>query len=207
MLTVGLTGGIGCGKSTVAQRLREHGIPIIDADEITRDLVAPGSPLLERVVEAFGTQVLDAAGHLARRRLRDLVFHDQHARRCLEQILHPAVRNEIDVRIEALVSAPYCVVVVPLLVETEMDAMFDRLAVVDCAPELQVQRVCARDGCPQEQVMAIIASQAPRETRLAKATDVIENNAKLAQLLRDTDAFHARLLDQSKQQQRDSPAE
>ncbi len=206
MLTVGLTGGVGCGKSTVARRLREHGIPIIDADEITRELAAPGSPLLERIVEAFGSEVLDASGCLDRRHLRERVFQDPGARRRLEQILHPAVRREIETRIRALPPAPYCVVVVPLLVETGMDTLFDRVVVVDCTPELQVQRVCARDGCPEAQVQAIMASQAPRETRLSKATDVIENNGKLAQLLQDTDALHRRLLDQGRQQPGTSPA-
>lgn len=205
MLTVGLTGGVGCGKSTVARRLREHGVPIIDADEITRELVAPGSPLLERIVAAFGESVLDAAGRLDRRRLRERVFQDPEARRRLEQILHPAVRREIEARIRALDQASYCVVVVPLLVETGMDALFDRVVVIDCTPKLQVRRVCARDGCPETQVEAIIASQAPREARLARATDVIENNGKLAQLLRDTDTLHRRLLDQSSEPPNASP--
>ena len=193
MLIVGLTGGVGCGKTTVANSFKRYRIPTIDADEITRDLVVPGSPILQRIVTQFGQDILRADGHLDRRKLRQIVFNNPSKRQQLERLLHPEVRKQI-LRWINTQSAPYCLVVIPLLVESGMDTIVNRVLVVDCDAQTQIDRVVARDACSKEQVRAIMATQTSSEARLAKATDVIQNNDDLASLHAQVDTLHERFL-------------
>ena len=178
---VGLTGGIASGKSTVAEGFAARGVPVIDADQIARDVVKPGEPALDRVVEAFGADLLDGEGRLRRDRLREKVFADEALRRRLESILHPAIRAEMQRRIEAA-EGPYVIVMIPLLVEGGRLETVDRVLVVDVPEAVQVERVMARDGVPREQAESILAAQASREERLRHATDVIRNTAGVGAL-------------------------
>ena len=193
MLIVGLTGGIGSGKSTVAERFAARGVPCIDADQLTRDLVEPGEPLLERLVATFGEGILDAQGRLDRRRLRERVFADPVERRRLEALMHPAVYAAMRERIAAL-DAPYCLLVIPLLVETGAQSRVHRVLVVDVDEATQRARTAARDGVSPEQVDAILASQASRAERLAAADDVIDNGGDRDALEARVEALHHRYL-------------
>lgn len=194
MLNVGLTGGIGSGKTTVADRFKRFNVPFIDADVITRELVVPGSPALASIVQRFGETVLHQSGELDRRQLREIVFHDPRAKKDLEAILHPGVHKEIAERL-AGISAPYGLAVVPLLVETGMSDLFDRIIVVDCDEAEQIKRVMHRDACSEQHAQAVLLTQANRAARLAIATDVIHNGADLAQLDLAVKRLHYRLLE------------
>jgi dephospho-CoA kinase len=193
MLVVGLTGGIGSGKSAAAQRFADLGAPVIDTDRIAREIVEPGQPGLRRIEKTFGKEVLDEHGRLRREYLRRIVFHDPARRMQLESLLHPLIRDEALRRIEAL-DMPYCVVVVPLLVETDFTTLVDRVLVVDTPLTLQIERVANRDGLSEEEIRAILAAQTGREERLAAADDVIVNNRDLKHLERQVDALHEHYL-------------
>lgn len=175
MLVVGLTGGIGSGKTTVSRRFAALGVPVIDADLIARELVTPGSAILDQIVRRFGSGVLSDSGELDRSRLRELVFSNQPARRDLEAMLHPAVRQEIERR-TARLRAPYCILVIPLLVETGQLNMVHRVLVVDVPEAAQIGRTSARDRVSHQSVRSILAAQARRAQRLAAADDVIDNS-------------------------------
>lgn len=192
-LRVGLTGGIASGKTTVALRFRELGVPVIDADEIAHALVAPGQPGLARVVARFGADVLTADGLLDRRRLRNLIFDDSYMRKDLESILHPLIRSEMEV-CAAAAQGPYVVLAIPLLVEGGNSARVDRILVIDVDEDVQLQRVMARDTTTLEQARAIVAAQASRATRLKAADDVLTNHGSIAELRRAVDALHERYL-------------
>src|SRR5690606_24299131 len=172
MLIIGLTGGIGSGKSAVAERFAARGVPVLDADLIAREVVEPGTPGLAQVVEVFGPEVLDPQGRLDRARLGRRVFGAPERRRRLEASLHPLIYAEMRERVRRL-AAPYCILVIPLLIETGQTDLVDRVLVVDAPPELQYQRVAARDGRSPAEIEAILRAQASRETRLAAADDVI----------------------------------
>ena len=174
-LRIGLTGGIASGKSTVARLFEAHGVPVIDTDQIARDVVEPGQPALVAVVEAFGTGILAPDGRLDRPALRARVFADAGARQRLEAILHPAIRAEL-ARRSASAGGPYQVWVIPLLVEGGRIDQVDRVLVVDCPVEMQLERLVARDGGSESSAQAILAAQASREQRLAAADDVIVND-------------------------------
>lgn len=191
MLVVGLTGGVGSGKSTVARLFAELGVPVIDTDLLARELVEPGEPAFEEVVVAFGPEIVAEDGRLDRRRLRDMVFRNPQKRLQLEAILHPRIREAVRERIQAL-EAPYCLVAIPLLVETGQRDLVDRVLVIDAAPEVQLSRAATRDGVPEEQVRAIMASQASRAERLAAADDVIVNDGGVEQLRTCVTDLHAR---------------
>lgn len=193
MLRVGLTGGIACGKSAVAEAFARRGVPLIDTDLIAREVVEPGEPGLARVAEAFGPDILNADGSLNRAELRARVFADPERKRRLEAILHPLIRARTLERLRNA-EGPYAVVVVPLLVETDFDELVDRVLVVDCAPETQVERLVARDTGSRAEAARIIASQAPREARLARANDVLRNDGSLAELDRAVGELHERYL-------------
>lgn len=180
-LRIGLTGGIASGKTTAARCFAARGIPVIDADELARLVVEPGQPALEAVVREFGRCVLDAEGRLDRRGLRRTVFADPDRRRRLEQILHPAIRREMELR-AAAAAGPYVILAIPLLVEGGRATPVDRVLVVDCPPALQRERLLQRDGETPERVEAMLAAQATREQRLAAADDVIVNDGTLAEL-------------------------
>ncbi|MDX1252586.1 MAG: dephospho-CoA kinase [Gammaproteobacteria bacterium] len=196
MIRIGLTGGIGSGKSTVADCFAELGVAVIDADQIARELVEPGRPALDAIVDAFGRDILDGSGQLDRARLRALVFDNTTRRQQLETILHPLIRTEMRKRADALEAsgAPYAILCIPLLLETGQTDLADRILVVDAPEELRYQRVRARNGLPDSQIAAIIAAQVSREQRLAAADDIIVNDGDLPKLQRQVIAMHQRYL-------------
>ncbi|NNL99098.1 MAG: dephospho-CoA kinase, partial [Gammaproteobacteria bacterium] len=175
---VGITGGIGSGKSVVCDAFAGLGIPVFDADIAAREVVLPGSPLLDDVVAEFGANVLNADGELDRRALRDLVFSSDTRRRALERLLHPAIRARLAAQI-ARCESDYCLLCIPLLVEKGGYEDIERILVVDCDPALQRSRVAVRDNLTPDEVGAIMRTQATREQRLAAADDIIENNGDL----------------------------
>jgi dephospho-CoA kinase len=187
---VGLTGGIASGKSTVASLFEGLGATLVDTDVLAREVVAPGTALLAEIAAHFGASVLAADGSLDRRRLRDLVFADPAQRRWLEERTHPAIRRLTDARCEAA-SGPYCIVAIPLLVETRGAERFDRVLVVDCEPSLQVARLMARDAITREAAERMLAAQASREARLSVADDVIHNDGDVAELREQVARLHA----------------
>ena len=192
-LLIGLTGGIASGKSTVAQRFMDLGVPVIDADVAAREVVAPGKPGLQQVIDRFGSRVVGENGELDRRALREIVFSDPDARRDLEAILHPLIRAEMDRR-AAVAVGPYIVMAIPLLIEGGSRDRVDRILVVDVDEAVQLQRVMARDHCSAEQAQAILASQAPRAARLAAADDVLPNGGTVTELRQAVDALHQQYL-------------
>lgn len=189
MLTIGLTGGIGCGKSTVTQRFAALGAAIIDADVIGRELVAPETPALQAIAAHFGKSILNDDAQLNRKKLREIIFKDADERRWLEQLLHPLILEGINVRKKA-VTAPYCIVVIPLLLEKNVYQGIDRILVVDCEEYLQIQRVQQRDHLTVEQVKTILAAQAPRQEKLKVADDLIENSGNLENLSQQVEKLH-----------------
>jgi dephospho-CoA kinase len=191
MLRVGLTGGIASGKSQVAEMFAALGVPIVDTDRIAREVVAPGTPGLVAVHAAFGDAVLATDGSLDREKLRSLVFEDSAERRRLEAILHPLIRAATVTRLAAI-EAPYAVVVVPLLLETGFAALVDRILVVDCPPEMQVERVMHRDRVSRRSAESVLSAQIDRASRLDSADDVIDNGGTLEQTRAQVAALHAR---------------
>ena len=161
MFVVGLTGGIGSGKTTVADQFQELGIDIVDADEIAREVVLPGSEALTAIAEHFGPQLINQQGGLKRSELRKLVFADAAQRRWLEELLHPLIRNLMIARIDQSKS-PYCLLVSPLLIETSHSQLVSRILVVDVTPESQLHRTLARDGSDEKTIKAIMKSQSSR---------------------------------------------
>lgn len=184
MNIVGLTGGIASGKSTVGRLLAGWGVPVVDADVVAREVVEPGQPALAALVEAFGSEILDADGRLHRARMRTRMTSDPAARDTLTGITHPAIRRAIVERLMALAAEghPHAVVEAALLVETGGYKLYPQLIVVSCAPELQVERVMARDDVDADAARAIIATQLPLADKEAVATAVIRNDADLAAL-------------------------
>ncbi len=181
MLVVGLTGGIGSGKSTVAGLFAERGVPIIDTDELAREVVAPGMPGLQQLVDRFGNDILTADGQLDRAKLRERIFQDEAARRDVEAILHPRIEARVRDRLAAL-EAPYALVVIPLLAETGGYPFIEHVLVVDASRETQIRRVMERDGIDRAAVERILAAQADRQRRLALADDVIDGERPLPAL-------------------------
>ncbi len=196
MLVVGLTGGIGSGKSAVSQLFEEHGVPVIDADHVAREVVEPGSPALDEIVRQFGDDVLLHDGRLDRANLRHKIFNDQQARKKLETILHPRIRQRMRDRLQSI-GAPYAIFVVPLLIETGQHQDVDRVLVVDCPEALQMERVKKRDSASASQITAIMASQVSREQRLAEADDIIENRGSLEELNASVSSLHQQYLELS----------
>jgi len=192
-LRIGLTGGVASGKSTVARLFAELGVPVIDADQAARAVVAPGTPLLEQVLQRFGAHLRRADGSLDRAALRRAVFADARERRALEALLHPAVRAHI-AELAARAGGPYQIHVIPLLVEAHARGLVERVLVVDCPEALQLQRLQARDGCDAVQARAMLDSQATRAERLALADDVIVNDADRAALVQKVGALHHKYL-------------
>jgi len=174
MYVVAITGGIGSGKSTIANQFAALGIELVDADVIAREVVEPGTPALAAIADHFGADLIDQHGQLDRRQLRERVFRDPDAKNWLNALLHPLIRGEM-LRQCAAVRSPYCLLVVPLLVENNLTGLADRVLVVDVDEATQIARTCHRDGVSAEQVRAIIAAQASRSDRLAAADDVIDN--------------------------------
>ena len=202
MFSIGLTGGIGSGKTTVADMFAARGVPVIDTDLIAHQITAPGGVAMPLIESAFGPQYVAADGSLDRARMRTRVFGDGAAKAQLESITHPLIRAESE-RQRDLARGAYHIVVVPLLVEAGPRAVkTDRVLVVDCAVDTQIERVMQRNGFSRDQVLAIIARQATREARLAAADDIIVNNAQatLDTLEREVEALHANYVRMAAQQ-------
>ncbi|MGR8929123.1 MAG: dephospho-CoA kinase [Gammaproteobacteria bacterium] len=189
ILRVGLTGGIGSGKSTVCRLFADLGIPIVDADIIARQLVEPGQPALANLVATFGNAILKQDGSLDRAELRRRIFNDTAMKQRLDELMHPLVYTKIESVVTCLHS-PYCIIAVPLLVETDKTHTVDRILVVDCPVERQIERVLKRDKVSREQVEAIIAAQADRLQRLSIADDVIDNSNDPAHLAEQVKNLH-----------------
>jgi len=189
MLTVALTGGIGSGKSSVSKRFEALGVPVIDADVLSRELVSLGAPALQEIARQLGPELIRPDGSLDRAALRNRIFDDPRQRRQLEEILHPRILAGMQQRLATL-EAPYAVLVIPLLLEAGQARLADRILVVDCPVESQMARVRQRDGLSAVQVERILAAQASREARLAMADDVIDNSGSLAALTGAVDRQH-----------------
>ncbi|MBL0462547.1 dephospho-CoA kinase [Aeromonas dhakensis] len=174
MYVVAITGGIGSGKTTVANQFAELGIEVVDADIIAREVVEPGTPALAAIATHFGADVIAPDGRLDRRQLRERVFTDPQAKGWLNALLHPLIRSEMQ-RQCAAARSPYCLLVVPLLVENRLTALANRVLVIDVDEATQIERTCRRDGVSREQAEAILAAQASRTERLAAADDVLDN--------------------------------
>jgi dephospho-CoA kinase len=195
---VGLTGGIASGKSTAARFFGALGVPIIDTDQLARDVVEPGQPPLEQLVERFGPGILTADGHLDRPALRNIVFSDPRARADLEALTHPAIGAAVEER-SAKVGGRYQILVIPLLVEKNLGPQLDRVLVIDCDEALQIRRVQARDGSTVDQARAILNAQASRSARLKAAHDVIQNVGDLGTVREQVEKLHTRYLDLARQ--------
>ena len=189
MFVVGLTGGIGSGKTAASDHFKQLGIEIIDADIASRAVVEPGTTALQNIAAHFGPDILLEDGSLDRAALRKKIFADANAKQWLESLLHPLIADEI-ARGLTEARSPYAIFVSPLLIESGQDVMCDRILVIDVPEEVQVQRTVTRDNNDEAQVERIIASQAPRRHRLDKADDIIENSAGLEQLLQQVDTLH-----------------
>jgi dephospho-CoA kinase len=189
MLKIGLTGGIGCGKTTVARLFAELGSPVIDADQIAHELVAKGQPALKQIDQQFDAGILNPDGSLNRSRLREIVFSDPAQKQKLESILHPLVYQSIQAELERL-NAPYCIIAIPLLFETNMTHFVDRVLVVDCPVETQIARVRKRDQLSLERIRSIIDSQVSRDVRKAHADDLIDNSESDYRLAEQVKKLH-----------------
>ncbi len=188
-LRVGLTGGIGSGKSTIASLFAMRGVPIIDTDEISRNLTEPGQEAFNDIVRIFGDTILDEGRRIDRDKLRERVFDNPEDRRRLENILHPRIRAIVREKLAAL-EAPYVIVVVPLLVESGFIDLVDRVLVVDTFENVQIQRTAARNGLSEPEIRKIMSVQASRAQRLQLANDVIENNSDRKRLESEVERMH-----------------
>ena len=194
MLIVGLTGGIGCGKGAVAEIFARLGATIIDTDQIARQLTTLGQPALAAIREQFGGDYFLPDGNLDRARLRHLVFSDAAAKKQLEALLHPLIRDEVRRRL-VTVQTPYAIVAVPLLLETgAYREMVQRILLVDCGEEQQVERVMARSRLSEQEVRAIMASQISRSERLLLVDDIIDNHGDRTALQQQVEQLHHRYL-------------
>jgi len=189
-LRIGLTGGIGSGKSTVCNLFANIGVPVIDADEIAHELAGPGQPALRLITEAFGANVLTGTGELNRTYLRNLVFNDDAARARLENILHPLVYKEIEMKTK-LLDCPYCIISIPLLIEKNAQDKVDRVLVIDATEEQQIFRACKRDHTEINNIKSVIQAQTTRARRLVAADDIIHNDGDMASLQRQVIKLHA----------------
>lgn len=189
MLRVGLTGGIGSGKSTIASLFVMRGVPVIDTDEIARSLMEPGQESFGEIVRAFGETILDENRRIDRNRLRERVFDNADERRRLEAILHPRIRALVRNKLTA-VEAPYVIVVVPLLIESGFTDLVDRVLVVDTMENVQIQRTTTRSGLSEPEIRKIMSAQASRAQRLQLANEVIENNGDRKQLEAEVERMH-----------------
>jgi len=191
---VALTGGIGSGKSTVADAFARHGVTVVDADVIARQVVEPGTPALAAIAERFGNEMLQPDGSLNRAALRQCIFSNPDEKRWLNQLLHPLIHQETQRQL-AQVTSPYALWVVPLLVENNLQARADRVLVVDVDSETQLARTIARDGISRQQAQNILSAQVTREQRLAAADDIIDNSGTAQGIEPLVAALHRRYLE------------
>lgn len=194
MLIIGLTGGIGSGKTTVADMFAELGVDIIDTDIIARDLVQPDKPAFKKITEHFGHHIVDSDGQLNRQKLSEVTFNNEKERKALESILHPSIEKEMLMQISKI-NKPYCIAVIPLLFETGQQQRVDRILVVDCETDDQLQRVQNRDNRSTQQILSIINAQVSRNTRLSAADDIIENSGDMKNLHNKVDKLHKKYLE------------
>lgn len=189
ILKVGLTGGIGSGKTTVAEFFAELGAPVIDADNIARKITQPNTEIFLSIINHFGSTLVTPEGKLNRSLLRTIIFENSKEREWLESLLHPQILKLIEEQTQ-LLTAPYCLIAIPLLIEKDLINVVDRVLVVDSPKELQISRVTARDQTSEEKVEAIIQSQITREQRLAVAEDILVNNSDLTNLHKQVKELH-----------------
>lgn len=195
MLKIGLTGGIGCGKTTASNLFEQLNTPVIDADVIAHQLVAVGQPALKEIENTYGTDILNPDGSLNRKKLKALIFSDPLQKQKLEKLLHPMVYESIKTEVERL-SAPYCIICIPLLFETNMSHLVDRILVVDCFVKTQINRLKKRDNMTLESIQSIINSQVSKVFRKAGANDLIDNsetNDRLAEQIKKLHNFYLSL--------------
>jgi len=189
MLVIGLTGGIGSGKSTVAGLFQQQGIEIIDADLMSRELVEPNKSALAAIVEHFGEKIVDQHGQLRRSDLRELIFNDENERHWLEQLLHPLIEDLLKQRI-AKCASTYCILMSPLLIETGQKKLVDRILVIDVSKDTQIERTVKRDISTRQTIEAIVASQIDRDKRLEAADDIINNDKDTSYLMMEVKELH-----------------
>lgn len=202
-MVVGLTGGIGSGKTTIANLFADYGVEVIDADVIARDVVAPGSEGLNAIELKLGHDILLTDGQLNRSKLRELIFSQPELKNWLDSLLHPLIRQQMQQQIEQ-VQSTYCLLVIPLMVENNLQAMTDRLLVVDVEQQVQIARTLQRDQVSEQQVKNILAAQASRETRNAAADDIITNNGDSDELPQKVAALHQQYTELSQGYHRES---
>lgn len=188
-LRIGLTGGIGSGKTEASRAFSRLGATIIDTDLIARELVEPGQTALSEISATFGAQLIDASGRLDRSQLRQAVFANPEQRQKLENILHPRIRERA-MALANQAETPYCILVIPLLVESALDYPLDRILVIDTPQELQYRRVAARDAVTRSEIDAILATQTSRQKRLALADDIVVNDRDLEHLHKEIKRLH-----------------
>lgn len=196
VLRIALTGGIGSGKTTVARKFEALGVPVIDSDIIARDIVEPGRPCLKKIFEIFGDHLQNKDGTLNRDQLRNIIFNDDKAKEELENILHPEIYREIENQI-AKIHYPYCLIVLPLLIETNAIHHFDRVLVIDTNEAIQIDRAYQRDNTSRENIEKIIKSQVNREERLKHADEIIENNLSIEELNDSIKKIHEKYINLS----------
>lgn len=190
---VGLTGGIGCGKTTVAELFAKRGVHYVDADIVAREVVMPGTACLNAISQRFGSSVLQADGSLNRAKLRETIFSQSEAKSWLEQLLHPAIRQQLLVQLEAL-NSPYALLVAPLLLENKLNQYVKRVLVIDLPEPVQLARAMARDNASEQQIRAIMAAQLSRTERLTQADDIISNDSTIAALDSQVEHLHQQYL-------------
>lgn len=189
MLVIGLTGGIGSGKTTVANLFAQHGITLIDTDQIARDVIQPHQTAYQKILDHFGLDILQNDKSIDRSKLRKLIFSDTNEKLWLENLLHPLIRQEMQQAITHATS-PYVIAIIPLLLETTKNPLIDRVLVVDADEEKQIHRTCLRDKVSAEDVKAILRTQIDRAKRLEAADDVVHNHGSVEELISQVDKLH-----------------
>jgi len=192
-LRIALTGGIGSGKTTIANEFQKLGVPIIDADVISKNIVAPDKPCFQKIISEFGSELLTKDGTLDRNKLRKIIFSNNLAKKTLEDILHPAIYNDIEAQISNI-DYPYCLIVVPLLIETNAVGRFDKVLVADTPEDIQIMRASNRDNSSKEEIKKIIKSQASQKQRLKIADDVINNSLTIEELKSHVTNLHEKYI-------------
>jgi len=193
VLTVALTGGIGSGKTSIASIFKSLGVPVIDSDTISKEIILPGKPCFKDIINEFGEEILTNKGTIDRYKLRCIIFNNDKARIKLENIIHPVVFENIDTEI-SLINYPYCLVIIPLLIETKSTEKFDRILVIDALESLQFERIVKRDDISPILIKKIIKTQAKRKERLRYANDIIVNNDTIMNLNKSINTLHKKYL-------------